>query len=322
MHTMSNTVIQLERIEGFHVGGSLRMLSGFPPQRRYRNDGAHMVGQMYAQHFRLAQPRHEIPIALWHGGGLTGASWETTPDGRAGWLDYFLRAGFSAYLCDSFERGRSSLPPPPAFSEPPEYRALDAIWHHFRFGAAQMADAQILRNPRAFAYAGQQFPVQALWAFGQQFAPRFSDSDREILAAYAAFLERVHACCVVGHSQGGLFAVRSALAHRDRIRAVVALEPPLDDACIATLAQDDGAGIPPHLFIFGDYIRGVNRFWEPFLENAEKYCEMLTKHGVRNQWIELPRIGIHGNSHMLQMDENNYQIAKIVTTWLDTLEMS
>jgi len=61
------------------------MLSGFPPQRRYRNDGAHMVGQMYAQHFRLAQPRYPIPIALWHGGGLTGASWETTPDGRAGW---------------------------------------------------------------------------------------------------------------------------------------------------------------------------------------------------------------------------------------------
>ena len=42
-------------------------------------------------------------------GGLTGACWETTPDGRPGWLHNFLSAGFAVYVLDNVERGRSGF---------------------------------------------------------------------------------------------------------------------------------------------------------------------------------------------------------------------
>ena len=45
---------------------------------------------------------------MWHGGGESGANWETTPDGRDGWQMRFLRAGLDVYVSDSVERGSSS----------------------------------------------------------------------------------------------------------------------------------------------------------------------------------------------------------------------
>ena len=48
-----------------------------------------------------------IPLLLWHGGGLSGVTYETTPDGREGWLNYFLRKGWSVYNSDAVERGRA-----------------------------------------------------------------------------------------------------------------------------------------------------------------------------------------------------------------------
>ena len=36
----------------------------------------------------------KLPLLMWHGGGLTGVTYETTPDGREGWLNMFVRKGW------------------------------------------------------------------------------------------------------------------------------------------------------------------------------------------------------------------------------------
>ncbi len=315
---MSQDPIRLQGIEGFHVGGHARLLDGFPPGLRFQNNGHHMVGQMYVQFFRVAEPCTSIPLALWHGGGMTGASWENTPDGRPGWLDQFLRAGFSVALCDAFERGRASLPPhPQAFDGVAEYRTLDSIWHHFRFGPELPDPAGFLQDDlRRLAYERQQFPVEHAEQFGRQFVPRFVDSDDEALAAYDAFLERMVRCAVIGHSQGGVFAVRSALARPERIASVVALEPSLGEDCLQRLLEAPDVELPPHLFVFGDFIRDCNATWSAYLRTTELYCEELIRRGVPVRLIELPRCGIRGNSHMLQMDANHLEIAALVEDWL------
>lgn len=45
------------------------------------------------------------------GGAHTGACYESTPDGRAGWRDYFLRKGFRVYIADWLGTGRSGIHP-------------------------------------------------------------------------------------------------------------------------------------------------------------------------------------------------------------------
>jgi hypothetical protein len=39
--------------------------------------------------------------------------------------------------------------------------------------------------------------------------------------------------------------------------------------------------------------------------------------GVKSDWIDLPTLGIKGNSHMMMMDRNSDQIAEVVAKWLE-----
>ena len=117
-------MLALRSIESFHVGGEVVSLAGLPVGRRRLAQGAapraidpngdYVTGQMYAQAFRLVAPRVPYPVLLWHGGGMTGAHWESTPDRRTGWLTRFLEAGFDVVVCDAVERGRASWSPFPA----------------------------------------------------------------------------------------------------------------------------------------------------------------------------------------------------------------
>ena len=49
------------------------------------------------------------PVVMVHGATLTGKSWETTPDGRMGWDEYFVRKGHPVYVPDQVGRGRSGF---------------------------------------------------------------------------------------------------------------------------------------------------------------------------------------------------------------------
>jgi hypothetical protein len=93
--TTADGSIHLKSVRGFHVGGERVRLSGLPlrevrtnPQavpRMADPNGDYQVGQLYVQEFLQVAPKGKVPILLWHGGGLTGVTWETTPDGRSGW---------------------------------------------------------------------------------------------------------------------------------------------------------------------------------------------------------------------------------------------
>src|SRR4051812_45647474 len=90
----------VKEVGSFHVGGRTAALSGMPtrdvvfspgaPPVRVDPNGEFAVEQMYVQYVKLAQPKMRVPILLWHGGGLTGVTWETKPDGKPGWQQFFL----------------------------------------------------------------------------------------------------------------------------------------------------------------------------------------------------------------------------------------
>lgn len=95
-------VIRVKHRGSFHVGGEKVKLENapvedFPYQGKFTfhsdPNGTHWVKQMYVQYTEVAEPVSKYPILMWHGGGLTGITWETTPDGREGFDTLFLRYG-------------------------------------------------------------------------------------------------------------------------------------------------------------------------------------------------------------------------------------
>src|SRR5262245_51635923 len=91
--------IVLRGMGSFHVGGRVVELSGRPvrqivrvpggPLTKLDPNGAYQVEQMYVQYFLPKNRKGKLPLLMWHGGGLTGATYESTPDGREGWLNLF-----------------------------------------------------------------------------------------------------------------------------------------------------------------------------------------------------------------------------------------
>jgi hypothetical protein len=56
-------------------------------------EGHITVNQMYVRYMVPQGGDGNVPVVMVHGATLTGKSWETTPDGRMGWDEYFVRKG-------------------------------------------------------------------------------------------------------------------------------------------------------------------------------------------------------------------------------------
>src|SRR5215213_11463849 len=114
--------LALRDMGSFHVGGRDVTVSGKPVKEvvftpggvpaKVDLNGTYLVESMYVQYFLPANRRGSIPLLMWHGGGLTGVTYETTPDGREGWLNMFIRKGWDIYNSDAVERGRSGFASP------------------------------------------------------------------------------------------------------------------------------------------------------------------------------------------------------------------
>jgi hypothetical protein len=85
--------IILRDMGSFHVGG--RVPAKIDP------NGLYQVEQMYVQYFLPQHRKGKYPLLMWHGGGLTGVTYESTPDGREGWLNLFIRKGWDVYNSDA-----------------------------------------------------------------------------------------------------------------------------------------------------------------------------------------------------------------------------
>src|SRR5262245_9809140 len=87
----SDEPILLRGMGSFHIGGRVIEITGQPIKEvvftpggvpaKMDPNGKYQVEQMYVQHFLPQNRRGKLPLLLWHGGGLTGVTYETKPDG-------------------------------------------------------------------------------------------------------------------------------------------------------------------------------------------------------------------------------------------------
>ena len=87
-----------------------------PSARSRRSRGDITVNQMYVQYQIPMKGDQHVPVVMVHGCCLSSKTWETTPDGRMGWNEYFVRKDRSVYLADQVSRARSGFDPT-AFSD-------------------------------------------------------------------------------------------------------------------------------------------------------------------------------------------------------------
>ena len=71
----------------------------------------------------------------------------------------------------------------------------------------------------------------------------------------------------------------------------------------------------PILMVFGDYIATDAR-WPKIRENAVKFGEAVKAAGGHVDVVDLPAVGIKGNSHLMMMDRNNLEVAQVIQDWL------
>ena len=71
----------------------------------------------------------------------------------------------------------------------------------------------------------------------------------------------------------------------------------------------------PILMMFGDYVDQHPR-WAAYKKIDLEYAAAVRAGGGTVDVINLPDIGIKGNSHMLMQDKNNAEIAEVIQKWL------
>ncbi|WP_277756884.1 esterase [Achromobacter denitrificans] len=234
---------------------------------------------------------------------MTGCTWEETPDGRPGWHEYFMRAGYDTYVSDAVERGRASWPAQElGGSGQAEHRTIEQAWEQFRIG-----------EPGGGAYPGQQFPADCMPQLARQFVGRWVSNRERAIDAYEELLVRAGPGIVVAHSEGGRLA-QSVLQRAPRhFKALVLIEPAggieADAAALARMAA------VPVCVVWGDYFDSSPQ-WRRYRQLADAWLDGLERAGGSVTRLDLPAMGIAGNSHLPMMDRNNVRVAALVDAWI------
>jgi hypothetical protein len=315
----------------FAVGGSVLTNPGrFDPVnpteagQTVHGDHAYVMYQVPANARRL-------PLVMWHGGGQFSKTWETTPDGRDGYQNIFLRRGFTTYIMDQPRSGRASRTLVLAARQPPVGPfGEQAIFLRFRIG--QWPDY----------FPGVQFPkgADALDQWWRQQVPNTANLDNEVFVASGVELfKKIGPAILLTHSASGVMGWHVA-TRNENVKAIVAYEPvgflfPEGDvpAPIKTL-DGDVTGVPvplaafekltkiPIQIVYGDNIPATPSTnpaldaWRGRLEMTRRFVQAVNAHGGHAELLHLPEVGVKGNTHFPFADLNNLQVADLLSDWL------
>lgn len=300
-------------------------------------DDSVTVDQMYVE-YMVPTGKTKVPVVMIHGAGLSGKSYDTTPDGRMGWFEYFVREAHPTYVVDQVGRARSGFnqaalnnrlsgagnapsgsvaptaPGAPAAMGPGAFRFGDrvGVWTNFRFG------------PRyGEVFPGSQFPVEAVGELSKQAIPDLTSqtpSPNPTFKALSDLAIDLDGAVLISHSQSGPFPMDAALIDPRGVRGIVAVEP---GACRGSYTDEQIAKLAkiPTLVVFGDNLSAQTGLggitWQNRLDGCRAYAARIKAAKGQVDIIPTSELGVHGNSHMLMQDKNNIQIADIILKWID-----
>ncbi|WP_316739042.1 alpha/beta fold hydrolase [Pedobacter aquatilis] len=324
-----SAIIPIKNQGSFAVGGSVIKNPGvFDPIKR-TPEGQTYHGDHAYINYQIPDKARKLPLIFWHGIGQFSKTWETTPDGRDGFQNIFLKRRFGVYLIDQPRRGNAGRSNVPATINPiPDEQQWFGV---FRVG--------VWPN----YYPGVQFAKdeETLNQYFRQITPNIGDFDTEVItSAIDNLFKKIGQGILVTHSHSGGFGWATAIKNPN-IKAIVSYEPgsgfvfPKGEAP-ASVASSAGPLTPsevskddflkltkiPIIIYYGDNIPqkqiaepGADG-WRARLEMARLWRDMVNKYGGDVTVVHLPEIGIKGNTHFPFSDLNNLEIADLMSDFL------
>jgi Alpha/beta hydrolase family len=307
----------------FAVGGTVTTAPGtFDPWKPLQPAGQTYHGDHVYAFYQIPVNPRRYPIVMWHGAGQFSKTWETTPDGREGFQNIFLRRHFSIYLIDQPRRGDAGRSMVETIIKPtPD----EQLWfNQFRVGIwpNYFDSVQFSRDPKT------------LDQYFRSMTPNTGPFDMKVVSdGVAALFKKIGPGILFTHSQGGgpgwLTAIKS-----ENVRAIVAFEPgssfifpegevpspipsAFDTVQGAAVAMSQFLALTriPILVFYGDNIPDqptdmpAQDSWRARLQMALLWRDTVNKHGGDVTVVRLPEIGIRGNTHFAFSDLNNVEIA-------------
>jgi pimeloyl-ACP methyl ester carboxylesterase len=285
---------------------------GDPNSTRWPS-GHVVVDNVYATYQYPADQRYPYPILFNSGGGHTARVYDTTPDGREGWLTLFLRQGFAVYGVDRPNTGRSGtdickinavrLGRAPVTELPAINRyAAESSWVTFRWGPK-------FGEP----YPNTQFPVEFADNYYPQTVSTYRDPDEtpKSVAAFAALIDKIAEPVIIqSWSSSGLLGYLTAIERADRVKAILAVETSVTAFdTIPPAGRQKLAKIPIYIVI-GDHAQDR-------VDASRKFQREMAALGGRVTVDVLPEAGIFGNGHTMMLEKNNKQIMFRMMAWLE-----
>jgi hypothetical protein len=337
----SSPPLTLKGQGSFFVGGSTHFIDPkyISPSTFSADSGNSMINQMYVQYQLPQSTIDQYPIVFVHGCCLTSKTWETTPDGRMGWYEYFTRKGFNTYMGEQVGRGRSGFDAlqyqkvltgdAPPNTNPAILIATDQFaWSVFRWGD------YATKTP----FKDERFPMQTVGVgknatldFYKQVIPDLNSTLSEASSPTCAdgnctpadpnapfnspenmalLAKQLGGAILVGHSQSSGFPTMAALRPGPTsVKGIIQLET----GCFANLTPANIQVLKniPILIMVGDHFTTAQP--TPACVTMQK---QLKDAGGDMTFVALPDLGIHGNSHMFMQDNNNLQVADIIISWI------
>jgi len=293
------------------------------------SEGQTLHGDHAYVFYQVPKNTRKLPLVFWHGYGQSAKTWETTPDGREGFQNIFLRRRFPVYLVDQPRRGKASRGTKPATitADPDEQ-----LW----FGIFRMGIGSEF-------YPGVQFSKdpEALNQFYRHMVPDIGPFDLEVNTnAVSALFNKIGPGILVTHSHSGGQGWVAAIKNTN-IKAIVSYEPgsgfvfpqgEVPDSIPYVGGVLRAAGVPmndftqltriPIIIYYGDYIPDQptqnpgQEQWRAAVVMAKRWRDAVNRHGGDVTLIQLPEIGLKGNTHFPMSDLNNVEVANHLSTFL------
>jgi hypothetical protein len=334
--TIGPRSLSIARQGSFAVGGTVVTSPGVfdPTAQTPAGEPGSTAGQtLHGDHayvfYQVPERARRLPLVMWHGIGQFSKTWETTPDGREGYQTIFLRRRFGVYVVDQPRRGRAGRSTVDAtIRATPDEQAWFGtfrlgIWPDFFPGV------QFSREP------------EALDQYFRQMTPNVGPIDLDVNAnAIAALFGKIGPGILVTHSHSGGMGWRTAIKNQN-VRAIVSYEPgsnfvfpegevppPVPSSSGAVAA----VGIPlaefllltkiPIVIYYGDNIPETpianvgQDGWRARMQMASLWRNAVNKRGGDVTVVQLPEVGLRGNTHFPFSDLNNVQVADVMSEWL------